>query len=84
MDEGGAPEDGRPPELRRAEHAERLAVHGGRSVYRGLSPRRVDRMFFRVPWTALFLFGTAEGLKPQHSTPSCDASALNLDELPLR
>ena len=32
VEEGDAPEDGHAPELRRADHAERLAVHGGRSV----------------------------------------------------
>jgi len=30
VEEGEGPEDGHPPELRRAQHAERLAVHGGR------------------------------------------------------
>jgi hypothetical protein len=29
VEEGEGPDDGHPPELRRADHAERLAVHGG-------------------------------------------------------
>jgi hypothetical protein len=30
VEEGEGPEDCHPPELRRAQHAERLAIHGGR------------------------------------------------------
>ena len=33
VEEGHGPEDGHAPELRRADHAERLAVHGGRGRF---------------------------------------------------